>query len=103
MGMVLISVGVPNSHVSELTGLCDKSVRTLKTKLESGEINELFHVSGGGRKRKLEDVEKAIINEVNNNNYHTQQQIADMVHEKFGIKVSANTIKRLLKKTESNV
>ena len=99
ISMVLIAVGVPNAHVTELTGLCDKSVRVLKKAIESGKIEELFSVRGGGRQGKLIDVEQAIIDEVNSNNYHSQQQIADMVCEKFGIKVSTDTIRRLLKKT----
>jgi transposase len=103
IGMILIAAGLPNSQVIEYTGLCDKSVRMIKKALETGNITELFHIKGGGRQRKLIDVEEAIINEVENNDYHSQQQIADMVQEKFGIKVSANTIKRLLKKTESSV
>jgi transposase len=59
----------------------------------------LFHVGGGGRKRKLVDVEDAIIEEINNNHYHSHQQIADMIRERYGIKVSLPVISRLLKKT----
>ena len=98
LSMVLITVGVPNSRVTELTGLCDKSVRVLKKALEAGEFDNLFYVGGGGRKRKLIDVEEAIVEEVKNNNYHSHQQIADMVHEKYGIKVSLSVVGRLLKK-----
>ena len=101
ISMVLISAGASNTQVTELTGLCDKSVRTLRKALVSGEISALFHVGGGGRKRKLADLEESIIEEVNNTNFHTHQQIADMVHEKFGLKVSPATIRRLLKKTVS--
>ena len=100
--MVLIALDVPNRRITELTGLCDKSVRTLKKALVAGEIASLFRVEGGGRHRKLIDVEQDIIEEVNKNTYYSQQQIADMVYEKFGIKVSPDTIRRLLKKTASN-
>jgi transposase len=111
VSMVLLSVGVQNAQVTELTGLCDKSVRVLKKSIESGEIGSLFHVGGGGRKRKLTDVESAVVEEIEKNDYqlrseaecHSQQQIADMVHEKYGIKVSLPVIARLLKKTKSNV
>ena len=44
-------------------------------------------------------MEPAIIEEINSNNYHSHQQIADMVLEKYGIKVSLPVISRLLKKT----
>lgn len=102
VSMVLIAARAPNNRVTELTGMCDKSVRTLKKVIETGEIAYLFHVGGGGRQSKLIDVEKAIIEEVHNNNYHSQQQIADMVQEKFGIKASVSAIRRLLKKMVSN-
>jgi len=98
VSMMLIIMGIPRNRITELTGMCDKSIRTLQKKLENGEINEVFHVGGGSPKRKLADVETEIIKEVNENEYHSQQQIADMVQEKFGIKVSAITIGRLLKK-----
>ena len=102
MGIILVAVGLPDSRVIELIGMCDKSVRTLKKGLENGELDSMFHVAGGGRKRKLADVEASIVEEVNNNNFHSHQQIADMIQEKYGIKVSLPVIGRLLKKTVSN-
>jgi len=99
VSIVLIAVGVPNTRVTELTGLCDKSVRVLKKTLESGEIEGLLHVGGGGRKHQFLDVEQKIIAEVNTHNYHSRQQIVDMVQEKFGLKMSLSTVGRLLKKT----
>ena len=102
IGMVLLSVGVSNNAVSELTGLCDKSVRVLRKAVLSGEISGLFHVGGGGRPRKLRDVESAIVEEISTNDYHSQQQIADMILEKFGIKVSLQAVRSMLKKNESS-
>ena len=101
MGMVLIAVGLPDSRVAELIGLCDKSVVMLKKGLESGALDSMFHIAGGGRKRKLADVEGSIAEEINNGAFHTHQQIADMIQEKYGIKVSLPVIGRLLKKTAS--
>ena len=102
VGMVLVAVGVPDDRVAELLGLCDKSVKALREGIEGGEIDGMFHVAGGGRKRKLIDAEESIIEEISSNNYHSHQQIADMIHEKYGIKVSLPVIGRLLKKTASN-
>lgn len=99
--MVLIAAGMPDSQVTSLTGYCDKSVRTLRKALGNGETAGLFHVGGGGRHSKLIDVEEAIIKEINQNSYHSHQQIADMVQDKFKIKVSPSAIHRLLKKTAS--
>lgn len=100
VSIILIVIGVSNDRITELTGLCDRSVRALRKSLETGEIDSLFHVGGGGRKSKLVDVESAVINEINNNNFHTLQQIADMIYEKYGIKVSTSAVSRLLKKNK---
>jgi len=102
VSMVLIAAGIPNNQVTELTGYCDRSVRTLKKAMESGETAGLFHVGGGGGRSKLADVEKEIIEEISRNDYHSYQQIADMAYEKFEIKVSLYSVRRLLKKTASN-
>ena len=102
LGVVLIAVGIPEDRVAELLGLCTKSVNALKKGLNDGEIDGMFQIAAGGRKRKLRDVEGSIIEEICNNNYHSHQQIADMIQEKYGIKVSLPVISRLLKKTASS-
>ena len=96
--MALIAAGVPDSRVTELTGLCDRSVRELRRALENDETENIFQVGGGGSKSKLAGLEETIINEVESGSYSSRQQIADMINEKHGIKVSLNTISRLLKK-----
>ena len=101
LGVVMIAVGIPEDRVAELLGLCAKSVSALKKGLNDGEIDDVFQIAAGGRKRKLRDVEGSIIEEICNNNYHSHQQIADMIQEKYGIKVSLPVISRLLKKTAS--
>ena len=99
--MVLLSLGISNNRVTELTGLCIRSVYILKKEMETGETDDLFKIRSGGKTQsKVEDIESAIIEEVEKNDYHTQQQIADMVEEKFGVKVSSRSIGRLLKKTK---
>jgi len=102
MSMLLLSLGIGNSRVTELTGLCARSVHILKKEKEKGETEKLFEIRSGGRKRKMADIEEAIIEEVEKNDYHTQQQIADMIAEKYGLKVSSRTVGRLLKKTKSS-
>ena len=98
VSMLLLVSGIPNKQITELTGLCDKSVRTLKKSIESGEHENLFKTNIVGQKGKLADIETEIINEINKNDYSSQQQIADMVNEKYGVKVTQSTISRLLKK-----
>ena len=78
LSILLLSVGVSNSRVTELTGLCARSVHSLKKELEKGEIERLMKVGGGGRKRKLENIEEAVIAEIEKKDYHSRQQIADI-------------------------
>jgi transposase len=98
MSLVLIAVGLPNSRITELTGLSDRSIRSLKKVIADGDTESLFTVGGGGRKGKLADVEKEIVEEIENNNYHSRQEIADMILEKFSLKVSLSAIGKFLKK-----
>jgi len=103
MSMLLLSLGVEKSRVTELTGLCARSVYSLKKAMENGDIESQFKVATGrGGKRKMQDIEAAIIEEVEKNDYHSQQQIADMIEEKYGLKVSSRSVGRLLKKTKLN-
>jgi transposase len=99
--LALIAVGVPDVRVTELTGLCDRSVRTLRKALEKNETENIFQVRGGGGKSKLADIEAIVIEEIESGSYSNRQQIADMIHEKHGIKVSLTAITNLLKKTAS--
>ena len=79
LSMLLLSLGVSKRRVSEMTGLCIRSVYILKKEMQTGEIEDLFKIRSGGKKRKLQDIEEAIIEEIEKKDYHTQQQIADMV------------------------
>ena len=102
VAMVLLSVGVPVSNVVELTGLCDRSTRGLLKSLQEENIESLLSIkSGSGRKSKTSGIEAEIVAEIEKGNYHTRQQIADMIEEKFHVSVSVATVGRLLKKTES--
>ena len=99
---ILIIGGARSGEVTRLTGLCERSVRSLKNQLVSGNTDGLFDVSSGrGRKPKFKDIEAQIVEEIEKGNYQTLQQIADMIHEKFGVKVSIMAVSRLLKKTKS--
>lgn len=99
---ILIIAGARNAYITELTGLSERGIRDLKTQMANSDANSLFEVkSGRGRKSKVADVESQILEEIESGNYQTLQQIADMIHEKFNIKVSIMSVNRLLKKTES--
>jgi transposase len=104
VSMVLLSVGIPDSRVCELTGLSERGVRDLRKKLREGTADEeLLHVGGGGKERKLKDIEQIIIDTIEKNDYHSQQEIADMIYKEHKIEVHRSTVSRMLKKTASSV
>ena len=102
LSIVLISAGLENSRVTELTGYCDRSVRSLRKEMAGGDISRLLTIRGGGRKSKTAGIEKEILAELEKDNYHTRQQIADMIHEKFHVSISPSAVGKLLKKTGTN-
>jgi transposase len=100
VGIVLITVGIPNASITEATGLSDRSIWTFKKSIRSGDIDNLFVAGhGSGRPGKAKGFENAIVEELEKNNYHTRQQVADMILEKFGIKMSVSAVGKFLKKT----
>ena len=102
IAIVLLAADIPVPKVMELSGLSDRSVRGFRKSLMDGNVVSLFTIKNGtGSRSKMKGFEAEIIAEVEKNNYHTQQQIADMIKEKFGISVSTTAVARLLKKTAS--
>jgi transposase len=100
--MLLIAIGIKDDKVAVAVGLSERSIWTLRKAMVGGNIDSLLEVGGGsGRPRKAREIESAIVEELEKNNYHTRQQIADMIFEKFGIVMSVSTVGRLLKKTAS--
>ena len=96
---ILIIAGVRNPKITELTGLSERGVYDLKKQLMSNDLDNLFEIKAGrGRKSKLKDIEFQIVEEIENGNYQTLQQIADMIQEKFEINVSLMSVSRLVKK-----
>ena len=99
---ILIIAGVRSPRITELTGLSERGVYDLKKQLMSNDLDNLFEIKAGrGRKSKLKDIEFQIVEEIENGNYQTLQQIADMIQEKFEINVSLMSVSRLVKKTKS--
>jgi transposase len=98
--IILLSIGISIEEVSQISGFCKKTVASIKMKLDANEISALFVIGGGGRKSPLADFESAIVKEVNENAYHTKQQIADMILERYGIKITPQAVGKLLKKNE---
>jgi transposase len=102
VSMILIAIGIKDDKIAAAVGLSERSIWTLRKAMVGGNIDSLLKVgSGSGRPRKAKDLECDIIAELDKNNYHTRQQIADMILEKFGVVMSVSTVGRLLKKTAS--
>ncbi len=102
VSILLIVAGLPISRITEITGLTERSVRSYGKTIQEGNTSSLLELKEGrGRKGKAADVEEQILAEMEKGNYHTRQQIADMVEEKFHISMSVSAIGRFLKKTAS--
>lgn len=55
---ILIIAGVHSTDITQLTGLCERSIRDLKNQIAAGNTDSLFETrSGRGRKFKFKDVE----------------------------------------------
>ena len=103
VAIVLLAAGVSVPRVTELTGLCDRSTRGLLKSMREEDVVKLLSIkSGSGKKSKTSGLEAEILKEIEKNNYHTRQQIADMIKDKFHIQVSVSAVGRFLKKTASN-
>ena len=99
VAIVLLAAGIPVPRVTELTGLCDRSTRGLLKSMQEEDVAKLLSIKrGSGKKSKTFGLEAEILKEIEKNNYHTRQQIADMIKEKFHIQVSVSAVGRLLKK-----
>ena len=99
IAMILLCADVPVSRVTEISGVCDRSVRGLRKSLEEGKVNELLTLKNGtGSRSETKGIEDEIIAEVEKNNYHTRQRIADMIEEKFHVRISVTAVANLLKK-----
>ncbi len=103
VAIILLAIGVPVKTATSLAGLSEKSLWTLHKQLSESDVSEImvFHY-GGGRSAKVSGLEEQILAEIETNNYHTRQEIADMILEKFPVKISRTSVGRFLKKTASN-
>lgn len=100
VALILLAVGIPVVDAVELAGLSERSLWSLKKNMREAPVAELMvRKSGNGRKRKTADIESQILAELETNNYHTRQEIVDMIEEKFHVRVSRSSVGRLLKKT----
>lgn len=99
VSVILIAAGMSVAQITALTGLCRKNIQSTGCAVRDGRISEMLaHKKNSGRKRKTAAVEEQIIAELETGSYHSRQQIADMIKEKFQITISLPAVGRLLKK-----
>ncbi len=99
VAIILLAADVPVPRVVELSGACDRTVRGLLGSLKKRKTDSLFTLRNGfGSRSKTKGIKTEILEELENNNYHTQRQIADMIKGRFGISISLPTVARFLKK-----
>lgn len=102
VALILLGIGIPVADAVGLAGLSERSLWTLKKSMRETPVAKLMETkSGNGRKRKTTGIEDQILSELESNNYHTRQEIADMIEEKFHVRVSRSSVGRLLKKRHS--
>ena len=99
VAIILLAIGVPVKTAIGLTGLSERSLWMLHKQLPVQDVSEImvFHY-GGRRPAKASGLEGQILAEIKAGSYHTRQEIADMVLEKFHVKMSRTSVGRLLKK-----
>lgn len=103
VAIILLAIGVPVKTAVGLTGLSERSLWTLHKQMSMLDVSEIMVLHyGGGRSAKASGLEEQILAEIEAGSYHTRQEIADMILEKFHIKMSRTSVGRLLKKTASN-
>jgi transposase len=103
VSMLLILAGASFPRIEEAVGFSKRSLHDVKKALDSGNTEKLFVVGhGSGRRSKTKNLESAILEELEINNYHTHQQIADMIKEKFEVRITSRSVGNLLKKTASS-
>lgn len=103
IAIILLTIGMPVKDAVKLSGLCEKSMWTLKKQLREQPVSDLMVIkSGSGRQGKCAGIEQQILDELESGGYRTRQEIADMIENKFHVKVSRSCVGRFLKKTASN-
>jgi transposase len=103
VSMVLIIAGASFPRIERATGFSKRSLHDIKKAVDTGDEEKHLVVGhGSGRRSKTEDLESAILREIEANNYHTHQQIADMIKEKFDVSMTSRSVGNFLKKTASS-
>lgn len=100
VSIVLIVAGLDDKKIALLVGCHRKTVKTLRTKLDTMTVAELLFIKpGSGRKPKAStDVVSGIVSAVKTKIFFNLRQIADYVYDTYKLKVSETCIGRMLKR-----
>ena len=99
---LLLCFNVDKETIRKLTSGSTKAIPSSKVGPRAEKDVELQEIQGDGQKSSFADMEEEIVEELKTGKYHTQQEIADMIAEKYGIrKVSRASLRKLRKKAQS--
>lgn len=102
VSIVLIAVNIPVPTIEELSVASKRSLWTLHKSIKESTVAQLMETKPGrGREGKLDCIEAEIIEELETNNYHTYQEVVDMIEDQHNVQVSRSAVGRFLKKKAS--
>ena len=96
--LILLCAGVPIWTIAELSTFCTKTVYKIQKAAREGRFSDIFTINGGGRPSKLGDIADKVLDVLEKENFHTYQEVTDMIHDRFGVSVSVSAVHRFLKK-----
>ena len=100
IGYILLCTGMPPKEITQLLSVTDRTCRNWRKQLraveQAGEIGLLLVRPIVDIGTKAWNITTEILKAINAANYHTLRQIADMIQERFGLKLSESTVGRML-------
>ena len=100
--IAMICANVDPRQIKALTGVGLTTIFKISKAIAKGSEDDLFVIKGGGRPSKLakrgKDLEKQVLDMVDNENFYTYKQIIAEVDRRFGITLSPSAVSRLLRK-----
>ena len=100
--IAMICANVDPRQIKALTGVGLTTISKISKAIAKGSEDDLFVIKGGGRPSKLakrgKDLEKQVLDMVDNENFYTYKQIIVEVDRRFGITLSPSAVSRLLRK-----
>lgn len=98
--VLLISAGLCNKDIKDMTGMSERAIRYLRHTIEDSEATkELFKIKpGSGRKAKTHNIEEEVFRELDRKDYDTYAKVLAMLKEKFNVTGSPTLAARIVKR-----